>query len=63
MATLEDLQKRDREVLLRLSSALDDRAHDINSFSQVLASCIHLGGVDPLPHLKSALRHYLKETE
>lgn len=63
MAKLSDLQKREREVLERLSDALDKRAHDINEFSQVLASCLHLGGVDPLPHLKEALRNYLIESK
>lgn len=63
MAKLIDLQKREREVLERLSDALDERANDINEFAQILASCLHLGGVDPLPHLKAALRNYLIESE
>lgn len=63
MAKLIDLQKRERDVLARLSDALDKRANDINEFAQVLASCLHLGGVDPLPHLKAALKNYLIESE
>jgi len=63
MATLNDLQKRERDVLERLSDSLDKKANDINEFAQVLATCLHLGGVDPLPHLKAALRNYLIESK
>lgn len=62
MATLEQLQKSERDVLERLSEKLSE-VDDIHAFAQVLASCLHLGGVDPLPHLKHALKLYLIESK
>lgn len=60
MATLERRQQVEREKLERLRDAMENRAHDLNSLLDVLAACQHFAGLDPLPHLKAAMRHYLE---
>jgi hypothetical protein len=62
MATLEGKQKAEREVLERLLDNMERSAHDLNTLMDVLAACKHIAGVDPLPHIKAAMRHYLEQS-
>jgi hypothetical protein len=62
MATLEQRQQAEREKLERLRDAMDSRAHDLQSLMDVLAACQHMAGLDPIPHLKAAMRHYLERS-
>lgn len=60
MATLEQRQKVERAKLERLRDSMERNAHDLNTLMEVLAACQHIAGLDPLPHLKAAMRHYLE---
>lgn len=58
--TLEQAQNVEREKLERLLNSMENRAVDLKSLMNVLSSCKDINGLDPLPHLKAALRHYLE---
>lgn len=58
--TLEQAQNAEREKLGRLLHSMENRAIDLPSLMGVLSACKDLNGLDPLPHLKAALRHYLE---
>ena len=60
MATLEDKQKAERSKLEMLCNALDNRAHDLRSLLDVLVAAKDFQGLDALPHIKAAMRHYLE---
>jgi len=59
--TLEERQKLEREKLERLRDSMESRAHDLPSLMKVLEACGEWHGLDPLPHLKAAMRHYLEK--
>lgn len=58
--TLEQSQQIEREKLERLLNSMETRAHDIPSLMKVLTACVDWNGLDPLPHLKAAMHHYLE---
>lgn len=58
--TLEQAQNVEREKLERLLNSMENRAVDLKSLMNVLSACKDINGLDPLPHLKAALRHYLE---
>ncbi|HDX8426066.1 hypothetical protein ACEUAI_13475 [Aeromonas veronii] len=58
--TLEQAQNVEREKLERLLNSMENRAVDLKSLMNVLSACQDINGLDPLPHLKAALRHYLE---
>ncbi|MBM7424937.1 hypothetical protein [Spongiibacter marinus] len=60
MATLEDRQSAERAKLEMLCNALESRAHDLRSLLDVLAAAKDFQGLDALPHIKAAMRHYLE---
>lgn len=61
--TLEQRQAVEREQLYRLRDSLESRAHDLRSLMDVLSACKNFGDLDPLPHIKAALHHYLELTQ
>lgn len=58
--TLEKKQKIEREKLERLLNSMETRAKDIPSLVMILQACKDINDLDPIPHLKAALRHYLE---
>ncbi|MNF19620.1 hypothetical protein D3C87_936810 [compost metagenome] len=61
--TLEKAQEIEREKLERLRFSMENRAHDLPSLMRVLEACKDMNGLDPLPHLKAAMRHYLEKSQ
>lgn len=59
MATLEEKQAIERERVERLFDAIDSKAHDLESLIRVLYTAKNFG-IDPLPHIKAALRNYIE---
>lgn len=59
MAALTQKQKIERQQLESLRASMDSRAHDLKSLTEVLASCYTFTGIDPVHHIKEAMRHYL----
>ncbi|MEH8118454.1 hypothetical protein Q7I37_12905 [Aeromonas allosaccharophila] len=58
--TLEQKQKVEREKLERLLLSMENRAKDIPSLVIILQTCKDINGLDPIPHIKAAMRHYLE---
>lgn len=61
MAALTERQAAERKSLERLSDTLDKRAHDLESLMQVLAAARDFSGLDPVEHVRVAMRHYVRE--
>ena len=59
MATLEEHHADEREKLERLCDGIDRKAHDIPTLVEVLSACQSFSCLDPIPHIKAAMRHYL----
>lgn len=59
--TLSATHRRERGDLKNLSRSLDKNAHTLQQAMEVLVAYRDFGGGDPLPHIKQALRDYLKE--
>lgn len=59
--TLEERQKIEREKLERLRDSMESRAHDLPSLMTVLEAFDEWSMLDPLPHVKAAMRHYLEK--
>jgi len=60
---LDGMQKVEREKLERLLESMESRAHDLPSLMKVLSACEDINGLNPIPHIKAAIRHYLKKNE
>lgn len=61
MTSLAQIQAIERERLQRLSHSLDKRAHDMETLFQVLVAARDFAGLDPVPHIKAAVRHYVED--
>jgi hypothetical protein len=59
VSTLEQIQEAERQQLERLVASLENRAHDLSSLTEVLAACQTFTAIDPVSHIKKALRNYL----
>ena len=61
MANLAERQAAERKSLERLIDALDKRAHDLESLVQVLEAARNFSTLDPVEHVRAALRQYVRE--
>lgn len=60
MTRLQQRHLVERQQLESLRDSLESRAHDLKSFIEVLESCYTFSSLDPVEHLKAAMRNYLE---
>ena len=61
MATLQEIQKVEREKVSSLSASINRNAADLKSLMEILTSAESFG-MEPLRHIKAAMVHYCKES-
>ncbi|MBW2688329.1 MAG: hypothetical protein JRC99_00170 [Deltaproteobacteria bacterium] len=60
--TLQQLQAIEREQIALLTNSIEKNAHNLKSFVKVLEACDTFTAIDPIKHIKAAMKNYLEVT-